>query len=466
MKKIAKVVLAVATVALLASCGGGKKQSKAALEAAANGDYSQLKVFNDPKTGKPYDFGGITVTVWDWWSNPNAEPTTKQQVDTAAYRQYLMDTYNFKYVECDLGAGWGGYPEKVLNICATGDRSVGYSVFRLDGRPALKGLMNGYYADLSKTPDIDWKDPKWNQAVKGVMQKGKSFYCFNAGAPEPKNCLFFNKRILEENGYDRDLPYDLQKEGKWTWAKFEEILAKLTKDTNADGIIDQYGMASFNTEFSWQAIASNGADVVVGKDKDGKFVLDMSDAEKEAWQWIQDMFMKYNKPQGDANWDYWRAAFVNGEVGFMANQEYDAQPNGNFKDMKDDFGMVSFPSGPKGNGKPFTFSQDYMWVIPSFYEQEEVDKIMKIMDFITDPTPGYDDPDAWKESYYAGFRDERAVDETLQYFHDNALPFYAWLVPDFNYAPLAWSICAGADVSSTLEENQNQLQAALDKVNK
>jgi len=313
---------------------------------------------------------------------------------------------------------------------------------------------------------ISTKDPKWNQAVKGVMQKGKSFYCFNAGAPEPKNCLFFNKRILEENGYDRDLPYDLQKEGKWTWAKFEEILAKLTKDTNADGIIDQYGMASFNTEFSWQAIASNGADVVVGKDKDGKFVLDMSDAEKEAWQWIQDMFMKYNKPQGDANWDYWRAAFVNGEVGFMANQEYDAQPNGNFKDMKDDFGMVSFPAGPKGNGKPFTFSQDYMWVIPSFYEQEEVDKIMKIMDFITDPTPGYDDPDAWKEAYYAGFRDERAVDETLQYFHDNALPFYAWLVPDFNYAPLAWSICAGADVSSTLEENQNQLQAALDKVNK
>ena len=157
MKKIAKVVLAVATVALLASCGGGKKQSKAALEAAANGDYSQLKVFNDPKTGKPYDFGGITVTVWDWWSNPNAEPTTKQQVDTAAYRQYLMDTYNFKYVECDLGAGWGGYPEKVLNICATGDRSVGYSVFRLDGRPALKGLMNGYYADLSTG-----KTPTWN----------------------------------------------------------------------------------------------------------------------------------------------------------------------------------------------------------------------------------------------------------------------------------------------------------------
>ena len=34
MKKIAKVILAVATVALLASCGGGKKQSKAALEAA------------------------------------------------------------------------------------------------------------------------------------------------------------------------------------------------------------------------------------------------------------------------------------------------------------------------------------------------------------------------------------------------------------------------------------------------
>ncbi|ONI44128.1 hypothetical protein AN641_08165 [Candidatus Epulonipiscioides gigas] len=29
------------------------------------------------------------------------------------------------------------------------------------------------------------------------------------------------------------------------------------------------------------------------------------------------------------------------------------------------------------------------------------------------PTPGYDDPDAWKMSSYSNYRDDRAVEETL-----------------------------------------------------
>jgi hypothetical protein len=91
---------------------------------------------------------------------------------------------------------------------------------------------------------------------------------------------------------------------------------------------------------------------------------------------------------------------------------------------------------------------------------------MKIMDLWTTPTPGYEADDAWKDAYYAGFRDSRAVDETMQLMMDNSVPFKEWLIPDFNYPPVFWDICGGRDVQETIEEKKNELQAALDEMNK
>ena len=96
MKKIIIVALTAMCVLALAGCNKKGGSSKAALEAAANGDYSKLKVQKDPATKKAYDFGGIDVVIFDYWTGPEpAAPTNKAQEDQAAYRQYLMDTYNF-----------------------------------------------------------------------------------------------------------------------------------------------------------------------------------------------------------------------------------------------------------------------------------------------------------------------------------------------------------------------------------
>ena len=76
-----------------------------------------------------------------------------------------------------------------------------------------------------------------DEVVK-LLEKGNSFYAFNFGVPEPREGMFFNKRILQENGYDPDLPYDMQKDGTWTWETFEELCKKLTRDTDNDGVND------------------------------------------------------------------------------------------------------------------------------------------------------------------------------------------------------------------------------------
>lgn len=463
MKKISKIMLALTAVCTFTVVGCNKSEGASAGGSSAK-EYQGVKAQKDPATKKIYDFGGMEVYVYDWWSNPDAQPASKQQEDEKAFRQWMMDTYNFKLVQSDL-AGWNEHPNEVANYCITGGDDA--RVFYVDGRSALSGLKANLWADLSKVPNIDWNDSKWNRAVINAMKSGDSFYSFHTGKPEPRHCIFWNKRVLEENGFDPDLPYDLQKNGEWTWAKFEELCQALTKDTDNDGIIDQYALAGFNSEFGIPAIYSNGG-AIASVDANGKYQLSLvEDKAVEALNWTRKIFTTYNAPAGEgASWDYFKAEFMNGNVAFYNNQEYDAQPNGMLATMKDDWGMVCFPVGPNGDGKYFTMNQDNMLIIPNCYDQEKVNKIMKIMDLWTTPTPGYEADDAWKDAYYAGFRDSRAVDETMQYMMENSIPFKEWLIPGFNYPPVFWDVCGGRDVQETIEEKKNELQAALDEMNK
>ena len=93
----------------------------------------------------------------------------------------------------------------------------------------------------------------------------------------------------------------------------------------------------------------------------------------------------------------------------------------------------------------------------------KINKIMKIYDLWTDTVPWYEDSDSWKERYYACYRDERSVDESMQYMMDNSKPYIDWLVPGLDCRPLAWNICGGADIAETYESMKNSLQAAIDE---
>ena len=336
--------------------------------------YKAIKPQKDPVSKKKFDFKGMSVIVGDWWSDPDAAPASKQQEDLYAWRQWTQDTYNVKIIQKAV-SGWGSNPQFVQNFCITGgDENY---VFIIDGRTANTGVRASLFYDLSKVKSVDYKDAsKYDQGCVQKLQRGNSFYCFNWGKPEPKNGMFFNKRILQENGFSPDYPYDLQKEGKWTWETFEEICKKVQKDTDNDGLIDIYAMSSFNTEFTYAALDSNGGSLI-GRDANGKYFNNAgSEKSMEAFNWIARMWQTYQLPQEEgANWDYFYSAFINGETAFLADQEYNAQPNGRFASMTDDWGFVCFPLGPHGDGVYKTIHDTNMCVIPSCYDVERIEKI-------------------------------------------------------------------------------------------
>lgn len=462
MKKLNAKVL-VCTALVLAISGSNVFAAKKKSSKSAADPYKNVEKQKD-KNGKVYDLGGIHVILADWWSGDDWEKTPASgpaEEDTRAWHKWTQKTYNYTMIQKQATGSWDSHPQFVSNYCLTGGKEN--YVFTIDGRSALTGMRADLFYDLSKLDNIDWSNPKWASGTEKMLVKGKSFYAMRPLAPEPRGGVFFNKRLLEEAGISAETPYDLQKAGNWTWETFEQLVAKCTYDSDNDGVIDAWGMANSSTEFAPLACMSNGMPMI-GKDANGKYINNVgTDQCLEALAWCAHMATNYEMPQPEGSeWNWMYPAFINGQVAFLADQEYMAQNNGEFSGMEDDWGFVCFPLGPKGDGKYRTLHNDNMYIIPSCYDDARAAAVAKAFDFWSDLTPGYDSPDSWKEPFYSCFRDPRAVDETLQYMRDTPNPRYDTLIPGINYmGDVIWVTYPGYVTPQQAYEDTKNVWAGL-----
>ncbi len=410
------------------------------------------------------DLGGMEIIIGDWWSSAEpGEPKNAQEEATLEYRNMIQEKYNFTIKQVAV-SDWGGMQELFTTSTMAEDPAA--HVFLLARDWVSQPLANGLLYDLATLENLDFSESKWITNVKDAFAVGNSIYGMNAGKPEPKLGVYWNKRLFKEAGLDPDLPYDLQKSGEWTWEKFEELCVQLKIDNNNDGVIDTYPMASFSIDLFRGAATSNDARFI-GKDSNNLFYnATLEPNFLEAMQWAIGMIEKgYEMPvPTDANWDWFIAAFHDAKVAMTFAEQYRV---GTWGDMEDDWGFVLLPKGPKTQNYSAYFG-DNVAVIPSSYDKETAEKIAFAYNLYTQPTPGYEDEDAWKEGYYTRFRDERAVDETLTMMYDTATENNDFLssVYGTSYGDFAWDTYAlGATPSEKIEQLQGQWQALIDDVN-
>ena len=82
------------------------------------------------------------------------------------------------------------------------------------------------------------------------------------------------------------------------------------------------------------------------------------------------------------------------------------------------------PPKPDGAADYHSYVADTIAIIPACYDSETAGDLAFAYNVYTMATPGYDDPDAWKEEYYSHFDDERAIDETIVKFNDGVSTHY------------------------------------------
>lgn len=398
---------------------------------------TMVQLENNPATGETYDFNKMKIVICDWWTDPNIQPITEKEKSDYEWKQFLNSRYNMNIMEKAV-ADWGSIPNFIETNCKANNNNN--YVLVVDFRTAFKGIQNGWFYDLSTIKTVNYHDDsKYDQIAVNLFSNGESFYSFNLANQTSINNtgVFFNKRILAENGYSDDYLYDLQKDGKWTWETFEEICSNISKNI-------EYPLAAFMNSFFTAAVASNNAPSV-GIDEKGKLINNIgSDSYVEAMKWIQNMAFTYmTKQKAGENWNYFYDDFIFGEAAFLIAPEYDAETE--LLKMNEDFGFLCFPTGPKGKA----FSSDCttnMMVIPAVYGKDKAEKIAKAIDLYLTSNPDY----PWKETIYNYFSDKRAVDETIEYLIKNSITDYSKFFPNKIISPIEPTI-----VWPTFDNNNN-----------
>lgn len=464
-KLIAMGLAVVLTVGSLTGCTGGDTPSD------PNNQQGNVEGQGDPQQGsssskKTFDsLGGMSITIGDWYTSGEVGESEYAKA-TQDYRKEIMEKYDFK-IERKTMYSYTDQQETYVNGVMSNSPScqLFYLYQEFVSAPLMKGLMY----NLKELPELDFSEEKWNPTVTELMSIGNGVWGMNPEA-EPRGGVFFNKRMLKEAGLDEDEPYDLQASGDWTWKKFEEYCKKLTIDSDGDGKTDRYALASFSKYYLPMCAANNNA-TFVSRNENGEYENATGEKEfLEAMNWGMDLYNKgyiMPKPEGAA-WDWYKAAFRDGEVAMQTAEVYEISA---FANMDDDWGFVMFPYNEKNDGATNkTIPNDNIIVMPSCFDADSAEKIAFAYDLYTEPTPGYDLDDAWKETYYEQFRDERAVDETLNTMKEvehKQTSYLPMIGNDVDYGDFCYSVYAGATTpAKQIEAISSKWDSKISDMNK
>ncbi|MCL2765653.1 MAG: extracellular solute-binding protein [Treponema sp.] len=433
---------------------------------------SAIPVPNAP-SGVRNTLRGMNIVLGNWWFdyNPARSPPTNQWVGSdyqerqLDYRKRLLAQYNFTMVERNI-ASWNEMASVAATSMMAGRPAA--SVFRLQPDWALALYRQNLLYPVSTRRSVNWNATtpvEWNQMVTQAFTFGGRTFAFadDYGWSRHAAVVFFNKRLFREAGLDPDLPYNEQRAGTWTWERFLEISKRLTRDINNDGVIDIYAMpADLSTEILDALVSSNGA-MYVGRDARGRlFNATNTPNFIEAvnfYMRLRDEGIMKPKPPGDGTpWNWHIPEFNDGRVAMRIDQDYLA--TGDLRNMRDDWGMVLPPKGPRApNNNYVVFNDENVMVIPARgFTDAQVDAIVWAVQSWVTPVDAN-----WRLQEYPNFRDRRAVDETFAMIRDRRL--WQWKyhlhVPGLQRGHIAWQIWGHDGEPAQLIEAVSQTWNAL-----
>ena len=350
------------------------------------------------------DFGGADVYIYDWWSDDTRsdDPSEDQQLQYD-YQDWLMETYNVKVHLLAL-SDWAGNPTELANMVVNHDNSK-LCILGISGGFAGAPLANGLYMPWTYGLDLG----VFNDATVEFMTKDGVCYGVPMGnAVEPRQGVFFNKRVLEEANIDWNELYDLQAANEWTWDKMEEYMDKVQRDTDQDGELDVWALTGNGDDITVGLVVSNEADFYKYNDE-GKLVPAIdSDEMKEALERRIAWGSKYMRP--NEAWDDYQRFWPEGNVAFMIGQSYEGfNGNSTINQVADDWGFVALPMGPKAN-RYTSAADNNVFGIPNVFDEETALKLEQLFTLWCMPVPGTDE-DSWSTNFYA-LTDDRAIEET------------------------------------------------------
>ena len=319
----------LATIALVAAACGSSTSSPAGSAVPPASQPSVAPAGSGPAGSAATGYSGPPASLeYSIWGDP-AEITNQQAI---------VDEFVAANPNIDVNvtvSDWEPYWDKLQTSLAGGDAP---DVFAMDGPLGPDYQSRDVLLDL--TPYIEGEGYDLTQLDENAVKDfttadGKQF-----GLPRDLNviALYYNKKMFDEAG----IPYP---DDTWDWAKLVEVGKQLTKDTDGDGTIDQWGVYTETTDmenawssFVWQA----GGDIL---SEDGTTsALDRPES-AAGIQFLQDLIWKEKVSPDPALFAETGDAFEQGVAAMEINGSW-LVPTDEAAGL--DFGIAPLPKGPAG----------------------------------------------------------------------------------------------------------------------
>ena len=237
------------------------------------------------------------------------------------------------------------YDTSAMNTILAGDDA--YDIIFSHCRAAFTYAVQGAALNINEIPEIHLDKPWWAKDISDSCDINGNLYVLSGDiSSKPLGaamCLYFNKRIFDELGFD--YPYDMVRDGEWTFDNFSYMVRKAGRDLNGDGVMksedDQFGLIAGQWEEPINILYAAGQKIY-DKNEDGELELTLYSNKTVA---VYDAFFSLmnneacimsSAGRGYASGDAWG----NGRQMF---QGAELQHAAIYRNMDDDFGILPYP---------------------------------------------------------------------------------------------------------------------------
>ncbi len=300
-----------------------------------------------------------TITIGLWWDiyydsensaledDPSYSGTESDELRFNVVKE-IEDKYNVNIDFVNLT--YAGTQDSINTSIMAGSPDCDIYLVELGwGIPAAE---SGYFVDLHSFLPEDHDVFTTHNVLTSTTYGGKEeAYFFTPMGMNNTYPLMYNLQMIEDANLED--PRDLYERGEWTWDKFIEYCQALTKDTDGDGVNDQYGFCGYINDVINNLTLSNNTTIASGP------VENFSSTEVgECFQLVYDMYNTYNVcvpyDQTESASDSMRVAYFDGNVAFSVGATWILNSNAAYGPTSEaplefDTVFIPWPVGPHGD---------------------------------------------------------------------------------------------------------------------